>query len=127
MEGRKLRAVVMVVLVLGMLIGQSSASFKDCYVKCYVFCMVDPSQTLCSCTTHCLKDCIFPPSPLDVNHPTHNYCDFCTLGCASSLCFNISTKQHPSNSLSPSLYTYVYIYIYTLYNTLAQSSTTDPL
>ncbi|KAM7475957.1 hypothetical protein LguiB_023200 [Lonicera macranthoides] len=96
MEGGKLRAVVMVVLVLGMLIGQSRASFKDCYVKCYVFCIVDPSQTLCSCTTHCLKDCIFPPSPLDVNHPTHSYRDFCTHGCASSLCFNISTKQHPN-------------------------------
>ncbi|KAM7461985.1 hypothetical protein LguiA_030106 [Lonicera macranthoides] len=87
MEGRKLRAFVIVVLVLGMLIGKSRASFKDCYVKSYVFCIVDPSQTLCSCTTHCLKDCIFPPSPLDVNHPTHSYRDFVLLAvpllCAS--------------------------------------------
>ncbi|KAM7468952.1 hypothetical protein LguiA_007135 [Lonicera macranthoides] len=33
MEGRKLRAFVMVVLVLGMLIGQSRASFKDLVVS----------------------------------------------------------------------------------------------
>ncbi|KAL2493388.1 Thionin-like protein 2 [Abeliophyllum distichum] len=86
---------VVVVLVLGMLSGLSSASFKDCYTKCFVFCMIEPTQTLCSCTTHCFKDCIFSDTPQDVHEDMDNL-GFCKLGCAFSMCSTISTKQKPN-------------------------------
>uniref|UniRef100_A0A5B7BAM4 Putative thionin-like protein 2 n=1 Tax=Davidia involucrata TaxID=16924 RepID=A0A5B7BAM4_DAVIN len=93
MQGGKLRALVVVVLVFGMLVGQSStASFKDCYVGCFIFCMIKPSNSAFYCSTQCLKDCIIPKSPQDIREDTH---DSCKLGCASSLCTNISTKQNP--------------------------------
>ncbi|KAM7480427.1 hypothetical protein LguiA_028640 [Lonicera macranthoides] len=102
-EGGNLRALVlMLVLVLGMHVGESSVdSFKDCYVKCFVFCMIEPSQTLCSCSTTCLKSCIFPADshPFQLHHNdvgADNFNDFCKLGCASSLCSNISTKHNPN-------------------------------
>lgn len=97
MEVRILRAVVLV-LALGMLTGQCCASFKDCYAKCFIFCMIEPSQTLCSCATHCLKQCIFPDTPQGVNEDVENL-GFCKLGCAFSMCSTISTKQKPSNYL----------------------------
>ncbi|KAA8541830.1 hypothetical protein F0562_022982 [Nyssa sinensis] len=93
MQGEKLRALVGVVMLLGMLLGQSTASFKDCYVECFIFCMIKPSNSAFSCSIQCLKDCIIPKSPQDI-HATHIH-DYCKLGCASSLCSNISTKQSP--------------------------------
>ncbi|XP_022884983.1 thionin-like protein 2 [Olea europaea var. sylvestris] len=94
MELRILRAVVLV-LALGMLTGQSCASFKDCYTKCFIFCMIEPSETLCSCTTHCLKQCIFSDSPQGVHEDKDNL-GFCKLGCAFSMCSTISTKRKPN-------------------------------
>ncbi|CAK9174634.1 unnamed protein product [Ilex paraguariensis] len=98
MERRKLRALVMTVVVLGILVGQSTATFKDCYAKCFLFCMIEPSQNLCSCTTHCLKECIFPdnPQPQHVNADSHG---FCKLGCAYSSCSNMSTKHDPNGKV----------------------------
>ncbi|KAJ8553372.1 hypothetical protein K7X08_024050 [Anisodus acutangulus] len=43
MESMKLK--LMALLLLGMLVGQSSAAFSDCYTRCFIFCMIDPSQT----------------------------------------------------------------------------------
>ncbi|RAL41298.1 hypothetical protein DM860_010092 [Cuscuta australis] len=108
MDVRELRAVVGVVMVglLGMVVGQSSGSptsFKDCYAKCFVFCMIEPSQTLCSCTTGCLKDCIFNsaaaahiPDGHAAAAASSSY-NFCKLGCAFSTCSSISTKHQPSD------------------------------
>ncbi|VFQ83847.1 unnamed protein product [Cuscuta campestris] len=107
MDVRELRAVVGVVMVglLGMVVGQSSGSptsFKDCYAKCFVFCMIEPSQTLCSCTTGCLKDCIFNsaaaahiPDGHAAAAASSSY-NFCKLGCALSTCSSISTKHQPN-------------------------------
>ncbi|KAI3455398.1 hypothetical protein Pfo_012061 [Paulownia fortunei] len=95
MEMRKLRALVLVVLAVGMLTGKSNASFKDCYTKCFIFCMIEPSQTLCSCTTHCLKDCIFQEIQNEVPEDSDNL-GFCKLGCAFSMCSSISTKRTPN-------------------------------
>ncbi|XP_059641384.1 thionin-like protein 2 [Cornus florida] len=93
MEGRKLGALVLVVLAFGTVVGQSTAaSFKDCYVGCFIFCMLNPSNSAFSCATQCLKDCIIPNSPQQIHVDSHH---FCNLGCASSLCSNISTKQNP--------------------------------
>lgn len=109
MEGGKFRSLVVVMAVAAALlaVGQAdTGSFKDCYIKCYVFCIIEPSQTLCSCTTQCFKNCILPgdsPSVTvqrkvdHVSDASQNHA-FCKLGCASSLCSNISTSKNPSKS-----------------------------
>ncbi|KAK4427511.1 hypothetical protein Salat_1520000 [Sesamum alatum] len=99
MEMRKvsiMRAVVLVVLGVGMLTERCSASFKDCYTKCFIFCMIEPSQTLCSCTTHCLKDCIFQEIQNDLHEQDSDNLAFCKLGCAFSMCSTFSTKRTPN-------------------------------
>ncbi|KAK6148884.1 hypothetical protein DH2020_016409 [Rehmannia glutinosa] len=96
MEMMKLRALVFVVLAMGMLTGKSNASFKDCYTKCFIFCMIEPTQTLCSCTTHCLKDCIFQEIQNDVGEDGSDNLGFCKLGCAFSMCSGFSTKRTPN-------------------------------
>nr|GMC71179.1 thionin-like protein 2 [Ipomoea batatas] len=96
------RLMVVVLVGMGMLIGESNASFKDCYAKCFIFCMIEPSQTLCSCTTNCLKQCIFNS---DANNSTKaeesqddelNTHNFCKLGCALSMCSSLSSKHQPN-------------------------------
>lgn len=106
-----MRAILMVVLGVGMLSVKSSASFNDCYTKCFIFCMIEPSQTLCSCTTHCLKDCIFPQTPDDIREDSDSdNLGFCKLGCAFSKCSTLSSKRTPSKSLlSPSLSLELYV------------------
>lgn len=99
MEVKKIRAlVVLLVMAMGMLAEQSSASFKDCYAKCFVLCMIEPSQTLCSCTTQCFKECIFSNTNTttdEFHEETSNY-DFCKLGCAFTMCSDISKKGTPN-------------------------------
>ncbi|KAL3631855.1 hypothetical protein CASFOL_024839 [Castilleja foliolosa] len=97
MEMRKLKTVGLVALaVVLMVAGKSNASFSDCYTKCFVFCMIEPSQTLCSCTTSCLKDCIFQPLQKDVREDGSDNLGFCKLGCAFSKCSSFSTKHTPN-------------------------------
>ncbi|KAI5660579.1 hypothetical protein M9H77_29372 [Catharanthus roseus] len=97
MEVKRLRALVMLVLAMGLIVDQSCASFKDCYAKCFVLCMIEPSQTLCSCTTQCFKECIFsnPTTVNEFHEQTSNY-DFCKLGCAFTMCSDISKKDKPN-------------------------------
>ncbi|KAK6284582.1 hypothetical protein POUND7_003534 [Theobroma cacao] len=47
----------MVCLVLGILVGQSTAQGTTilCYAACFIPCMADPSTTTFYCTTKCLK------------------------------------------------------------------------
>ncbi|XP_019195649.1 PREDICTED: thionin-like protein 2 [Ipomoea nil] len=95
------RKVMVVVLVgMGMLTGQTNASFKDCYAKCFIFCMIEPSQTLCSCTTNCLKQCIFNSDAKQVeesdDHQQLRNHNFCKLGCALSMCSSLSSKHQPN-------------------------------
>ncbi|KAL8122980.1 thionin-like protein 2 [Apium graveolens] len=106
MEGMKFRSMVVAMVVAAALLvpGQADpGSFKDCYIKCYVFCIIEPSQTLCSCTTQCFKNCILPGYSTSVtvqrnddrvSNANQNYA-FCKLGCASS-CSNISTNKNPN-------------------------------
>ncbi|GER48373.1 thionin-like protein 2 [Striga asiatica] len=79
-----------------MVTGKSSAAFKDCYMKCFFTCMIEPSQTLCSCTTNCLKDCIFQQSQNDVRERDSDGLGYCKLGCAISMCSGFSTRHAPS-------------------------------
>ncbi|XP_030464622.1 thionin-like protein 2 [Syzygium oleosum] len=86
----EVKSAFVVCLVLGLFLGQSRANFEDCYKGCFILCAITPGQTLFSCSFKCLKDCISPPSNnLRVTHY------FCKLGCASSLCTNLSSKDNP--------------------------------
>ncbi|KAI3918150.1 hypothetical protein MKX01_041470 [Papaver californicum] len=77
----------MVIVMLGMFVGKSSAFSKECYVGCLLQCAL----TLASPFT-CLKKCIFMGIPLnEIN--SHNH--FCKLGCATSNCLKKSTPQDP--------------------------------
>ncbi|XVF25027.1 hypothetical protein REPUB_Repub13aG0178600 [Reevesia pubescens] len=91
MEGR--RVALMACLVLGVLIGQSTATFGSCYFSCFVFCVITPQTTPFLCSLKCLKDCIIPSS---TNWGSLNDIQsFCKLGCATTLCSNISSKENP--------------------------------
>ncbi|XWS20339.1 hypothetical protein CRYUN_Cryun31cG0092900 [Craigia yunnanensis] len=90
MEGR---GVLMVCLVLGVLVGQSTASFQSCYMGCFVLCVITPQKTVFSCSVKCLKDCIIPSSTDLASLKDTQY--FCKLGCATSLCANLSSKESP--------------------------------
>ncbi|KAK3003818.1 hypothetical protein RJ639_017904, partial [Escallonia herrerae] len=94
MKGIREASLLVVLVVLGMAVGQSTATFKDCYAKCFIFCMIEPDHTLCSCTTSCLKECIFPAATPQTSIHEESL-GFCKLGCASSLCSKLSTKQNP--------------------------------
>ncbi|KAJ8560700.1 hypothetical protein K7X08_022560 [Anisodus acutangulus] len=110
MDLRKLSAFVLVLFCFGVFIGQSSASitsFRDCYSKCFVFCLIEPSQNLCTCTSRCLKECIFNSDPgnstsiasskNDVSRQADSKnLNFCKLGCAFSTCSALSTKHQPN-------------------------------
>ncbi|KAL3840911.1 hypothetical protein ACJIZ3_025502 [Penstemon smallii] len=102
--GKLRRRLVLVVMGVGLLLitaekcsCAAAASFKDCYTKCFVYCMIEPTETLCSCTTHCFKDCIFQGILFqqDADHSSDNL-GFCKLGCAFSMCSGISTKHKPN-------------------------------
>nr|XP_009794068.1 PREDICTED: thionin-like protein 2 [Nicotiana sylvestris]XP_016489072.1 PREDICTED: thionin-like protein 2 [Nicotiana tabacum] len=111
MELTKLRALILILVVF---VDQSNASltnFKDCYSKCFVFCLIEPSQNLCTCTSRCLKECIFnsgsdnssststvtASSNNDVRlQPDSKNLNFCKLGCAFSTCSTLSSKHQPN-------------------------------
>ncbi|KAJ4718175.1 Thionin-like protein [Melia azedarach] len=84
----KVNAVVqfllMASLVLGLLVGQSIAS---CHSDCSAKCSSHPSENFKKCVDDCLKTC----------NPGNDAQYFCKLGCASSLCAKLSTKEnHPA-------------------------------
>lgn len=87
------RAMLLVCLVMGVLVGQSTASFQSCYVGCFVLCVIIPTNTVFSCSVNCLKNCIIPTST-ELSSLKKPQC-FCKLGCAISLCANLSSKYNP--------------------------------
>ncbi|KAJ0724764.1 putative thionin-like protein [Helianthus annuus] len=94
----KLVLVVVMGMVLMSVCRGDVDSFRDCYAKCFIFCMIEPNQTLCTCTTQCLKECIFPSLPgtmAAIDHPHTQNLGYCKLGCATSLCSNISKAHNP--------------------------------
>ncbi|KAH9714556.1 hypothetical protein WN944_022135 [Citrus x changshan-huyou] len=94
MEKRKVESLLMVYLMTGLLVGQSQAAFKECYETCFIICYITPGTTLGSCAAKCLKDCIFPPKLHTLSLQDTEY--FCKLGCATSLCTNLSSKDNPA-------------------------------
>ncbi|XP_024980420.1 thionin-like protein 2 [Cynara cardunculus var. scolymus] len=88
-----LKIMVVVVMVMGGCRGDVN-SFRDCYAKCFIFCMIEPNKSLCTCTTQCLKECIFPSLPSAIDQHSQNLA-YCKLGCATSMCSNISKTHNP--------------------------------
>nr|GEV49388.1 hypothetical protein [Tanacetum cinerariifolium] len=89
------------VVIMGMVVSGCRGdvnTFRDCYAKCFIFCMIEPNKSLCTCTTQCLKECIFPSLPgtntMAFDPHTQNL-GYCKLGCATSLCSNISKAHNP--------------------------------
>ncbi|GKV10140.1 hypothetical protein SLEP1_g21549 [Rubroshorea leprosula] len=102
MEERKLSLVLVFCLVLGLLLGQSSANFKDCYESCFILCIIMLGKSALKCSVKCLKDCIKfkpPPTALDGQNqtPSEETEYFCKLSCASSLCTGFSSRQDPGD------------------------------
>lgn len=101
----------------------STESFKDCYIKCYVFCVIEPSQTLCTCTTRCFKNCLLPSifstattqsrhhsdDSSSTSHHHNQNIAFCKLGCASTSCSALSTINNPSKHRNGQYVIYVYV------------------
>lgn len=102
--------------MLGFFIGQSQANFKDCYKSCFILCVARPPHNPFKCATRCLKSCFL--TTLDAQSNPQHY--FCNLGCATSLCSNISTIENPSNyfSLSLSQHGSISMIIHYLYSSL---------
>ena len=98
---KKYVSLLLLCFLMGVLVKESTASFKSCYQGCFILCIITPNQSAISCPFKCLIDCIKPSFPIDFTHRDNDY--FCKLGCASSLCTNFSTKEFPSIILSLSL------------------------
>ncbi|KAJ9537814.1 hypothetical protein OSB04_030547 [Centaurea solstitialis] len=100
MEMKVLLKLTMVMVMMMMMVGGCKgdvSSFRDCYGKCFIFCMIEPNKSLCTCTTQCLKECIFPsllPSSALIDQHSQNL-GYCKLGCATSMCSNISKTHNP--------------------------------
>lgn len=107
-----MKGYVKFLVVMGMVVSGCRGdvnSFRDCYAKCFIFCMIEPNKSLCTCTTQCLKECIFPSitsTKAAIDPHTQNL-GYCKLGCATSLCSQIS-KVH-----NPGIYTFKTTYIHT--------------
>ena len=111
---KKYISLLLLCFVMGVLVKESTASFKSCYQGCFILCIITPNQSAISCPFKCLIDCIKPSFPIDFTHRDNDY--FCKLGCASSLCTNFSTKEFPSIILSLSLpNSSIFFKLFTLY------------
>ncbi|XP_050230686.1 thionin-like protein 2 [Mercurialis annua] len=92
---RKTLSFVLMCVVIGMLAGQGNAWFKDfknCLKDCLVQCAIPPWTPICpaSCITKCI---IHPSSAYSSTHATHQ---FCTAGCATTLCSKLITENNPN-------------------------------
>ena len=88
-----MRSVMVAVLVLHVVIGQSEASFFSCFKACMPTCFAGGNViggALCSAT--CIAKCIheFEETKSD------GYNNKCALACAQSSCVNISTPDNIS-------------------------------
>ncbi|WCJ40704.1 hypothetical protein M5689_021613 [Euphorbia peplus] len=92
-----MKVLLILCLVFGIFAEQSEASFikfLKCYKKCYVPCVVTSSPALCG--FECVKECKsyeYDASSLNKKSISHF---FCSLGCSSHMCTNLSSKDNPN-------------------------------
>ncbi|KAK2651369.1 hypothetical protein Ddye_011225 [Dipteronia dyeriana] len=95
MEKRGGESLFVVFVILGLLVGQSVADFNSCYKNCFRVCVFFGGFVV-QCAAKCLNECTFDTySSQTLKHTD----DFCKLGCATSLCTNLSTKLDPGRIL----------------------------
>ncbi|CAB4313835.1 unnamed protein product [Prunus armeniaca] len=70
MESKMLRSAVVVCFLLGLLIGQSQATFQECYAGCMLICFI--KQHKIGCFAKCLKSCFVIPT--DIQAKPEHYC-----------------------------------------------------
>ncbi|RZC72805.1 hypothetical protein C5167_048284 [Papaver somniferum] len=94
MEGKNMRTIsLLVIVMLGMFVGKSSAFSKECYMGCLLQCaLTHPDKGIFACPFTCLKRCISKGIPLNEINSDNQ---FCKLGCATSKCLKKSTPQDP--------------------------------
>ncbi|KAI3881188.1 hypothetical protein MKX03_002362 [Papaver bracteatum] len=95
MERKNVKIIsLMVIVMLGMFVGKSSAFSKDCFVGCLVTCAVThPNKHILECPFTCLKKCIFKKGPSNKIESLGDH--YCKLGCATANCISKSTPQDP--------------------------------
>lgn len=79
---------LMISLVLGLIVGHSSATCAD---DCVSSCRPGPGKDISGCVHRCIIECK-PPVSASFNTPNHAQ-HFCNLGCVSSSCAKINTKE----------------------------------
>ncbi|GAB2293568.1 hypothetical protein Dimus_027777 [Dionaea muscipula] len=93
MEGRKLRAILLIGLVMAMLVEESSASFfkqLECYLGCAVH-FQDTTQLM-----ECIALCTNPLPPLPPS--SSNSANSCTKDCSRSCYQNLGSKSTPDST-----------------------------
>uniref|UniRef100_A0A2P2LKW5 Thionin-like protein 2 n=1 Tax=Rhizophora mucronata TaxID=61149 RepID=A0A2P2LKW5_RHIMU len=97
MEGRIARSLMVVCVLLVLLSGNfTAASFPKCYAACMFQCATSIGTILPLCPFQCFKQCKLPSTAEETQQ------QFCNLGCAFSMCANISSKFNPGfSSISP--------------------------
>ncbi|MCL7032902.1 hypothetical protein MKW94_004508 [Papaver nudicaule] len=104
MKGAKL-IIVMFLLLVGTSAGETRIqpnSFKKCYNACMMHCEGE-HKVICTiniapvCAVRCMFKLKQPSLSNDNQQPLHNYC---TLGCASYNCINISTPENLRMSIN---------------------------
>lgn len=110
----KFESFLLVCLTLGLIVGQSTAYNKICYRVCFVCCMIGSESGMEACVALCKKLCsgYLPagtsstqtPVPTSFNvTPITDSQYFCTFGCSTVLCTNLSTKDNLGIKISVSL------------------------
>ncbi|KAL4348936.1 hypothetical protein GQ457_17G014420 [Hibiscus cannabinus] len=98
MEKSRVSWVFMICLMLGASIRQSTAAqprvvaFGLCYGPCYILCSVRTGTANTYCALKCFNSCLI------TNSTVADARSFCELGCASSVCSNISSTQNPATN-----------------------------
>ncbi|KAI3953082.1 hypothetical protein MKW98_020277 [Papaver atlanticum] len=96
MKGKNMKMIsLMVIVMLGMFVGKSSAFSKDCFVGCLTTCAVThPDLHMLECPFTCLKKCLSGGASSNKIESLDG--QYCMIGCATANCINKSTPQNPS-------------------------------
>ncbi|KAF5453169.1 hypothetical protein F2P56_028094 [Juglans regia] len=99
MEETRLRSVAIVVisLMLGMVVKDSTAYDKQKYESCFSLCCLDSYQPPFSCSFKCLKKGMKPAFVrFESGNESAKRIVNCRIRCAESKCSKISTQKHPN-------------------------------
>uniref|UniRef100_A0A9I9E3I0 Thionin-like protein 2 n=2 Tax=Cucumis melo TaxID=3656 RepID=A0A9I9E3I0_CUCME len=83
---------VILIFIFCLIAGRSIAVIdtSKCYVKCMAKCAIIPIPIVVgACAPRCMVDCFPTSSPLD----SSSY--FCKVGCVTSRCTKLTTKEDP--------------------------------